>query len=45
MVNLRNELLSSEGETYVAFLKIRTKRLGEALWLQEKFLESLENLG
>lgn len=45
MVNLGNELLGSEGETDVAFLKIRTKRLGKALWFQEKFLESLENLG
>lgn len=45
MVNLGNELLGSEGETDVAFLKVSTKRLGETLWFQEKSLESLENLG
>lgn len=32
-----NELLGTEGETDVSFLKIRTKRLGEALWFQERF--------
>lgn len=37
MMNLGNQLLGSEGETDVAFLKIRTKRLGEALWFQKKF--------
>lgn len=45
MVNLGNELLGSEGETDVAFLKVSTKRLGETLWFQEKSLESLEKLG
>lgn len=30
MVNLGNSLLGSEGETDIALLKKRTKRLGEA---------------
>lgn len=37
MMNLGNQLLGSEGEKDVAFLKIRTKRLGEDLWFQKKF--------
>lgn len=44
-VNLANELLGSEGETDVSFLKKRIKRLREALWFQERFFRKFGKFG